>query len=273
MEIILKIVESPKFYLPILYICIGILAVGVLDRVMKKLFSLKLNKLPKTSVNYKKSETVRVLIQNIGKYVIFCLVILAILTAYGVNVMSILAGLGLVGVVIGLALQDILKDFFAGMSIILENQFAIGDNIEIDGFRGEVVFLGLKTTKIKSYQGSVKILANRNIIDVINYSMEPSLAIVDVSVSYEENLDKIEKVLTELAQELTSSLDKLKGEVELLGIRDLDDSAIIYRLTVPTVPLENFQIERKIRRAIKSRFDEKKIKIPYPQVEVHNGNK
>lgn len=92
-------------------------------------------------------------------------------------------------------------------------------------------------------------------------------------MAYEEDLKHVEKVLTELAEELSKSLKNLEGPVEVLGIKDLLDSSIVYRLTVETKPVENFQIERQIRRAIKDRFDAKKVKIPYPQIEVHNGNK
>lgn len=194
------------------------------------------------------------------------------MTVYGVDVTSVLTGLGIVGVVLGLALQDLAKDIIAGFSIIFENQYAIGDTISINGFKGEVIFLGLKTTKIKNYEGQVKIVANRNATEVINYSMENSLAIVDIDVSYEEDNEKVEKVLTELATELTKTLPKLKGKVELLGIQELASSSVKYRMIAPTVSMEHFEIERKIRKEVKERLDKENIKIPYPQLEVHHGN-
>lgn len=273
MSAILDFLQSPKFYLPIVDIAIGIIAYGILKRVINHIFSRKMEKFSKRSSNYKKTQTLRVLILNIGKCIVAIIVILAILNVYGVNTASILAGLGLVGAVVGLAFQDVLKDFIAGITIILENQYAIGDNVEISGFRGDVIYLGLKTTKIKHYQGAVKILANRNITEVINYSMEPSLAIVEVSVSYEENLDKVEKVLNELAAEMSKNLEKITDKVEVLGITNLSSSSIVYRITVPTISVENFSIERKMRKMIKERFDENKIKIPYTQIEVHHGDK
>ena len=92
------------------------------------------------------------LLKNITKYTVIIFLILAILTVYGVDVTSVLTGLGIVGVVLGLALQDLAKDIIAGFSIIFENQYAIGDTISINGFKGEVIFLGLKTTKIKVWK-------------------------------------------------------------------------------------------------------------------------
>jgi mscS mechanosensitive ion channel len=262
----------PQVYLPIIYICVAILINGILVNIVEKVVAKKQENFSKNSYAYKKSETFKVLLKNITKYTIIIFLILAILTVYGVDVTSVLTGLGIVGVVLGLALQDLAKDIIAGFSIIFENQYAIGDTISINGFKGEVIFLGLKTTKIKNYEGQVKIVANRNATEVINYSMENSLAIVDIDVSYEEDNEKVEKVLTELATELTKTLPKLKGKVELLGIQELASSSVKYRMIAPTVSMEHFEIERKIRKEVKERLDKENIKIPYPQLEVHHGN-
>ena len=190
---------------------------------------------------------------------------------YGINVTSFLTGLGIVGIIVGLALQDLAKDLIAGFTIILENQYAIGDTISIGDFKGEVIYLGLKTTRIKSYEGQIKIIANRNISEVINYSMENSLAIVDIDVSYEENNDKVEKVLKELTAELSKTLPNLKGKVELLGIQELASSSVRYRIIAPTVAMQHYEVERILRKEIKDRLDKENIKIPYPQIEVHHG--
>ena len=190
---------------------------------------------------------------------------------YGINVTSFLTGLGIVGIIVGLALQDLAKDLIAGFTIILENQYAIGDTISIGDFKGEVIYLGLKTTRIKSYGGQIKIIANRNISEVINYSMENSLAIVDIDVSYEENNDKVEKVLKELTAELSKTLPNLKGKVELLGIQELASSSVRYRIIAPTIAMQHYEVERILRKEIKDRLDKENIKIPYPQIEVHHG--
>ena len=97
------------------------------------------------------------------------------------------------------------------------------------------------------------------------------MAIVDVAVSYEDKVEKVEKVLKQLAEELTNSLTKLKGPVEVLGIENLADSSVVFRITAKTNTLEHFGIQREIRKAVKLRLDKEKIKIPYPQIEVHNG--
>ena len=270
MEILEKILIS-EVYLPIIYICVAIFINSIIKRVISKIISKKQATIEKSSYNYKKLETFKGLLTNIIKYIIVTFLVLAILTVYKIDISSILAGLGIAGLVVGLALQDLAKDLIAGFSIIVENQYAVGDIISIGDFKGEVIFLGLKTTKIKSYQGDVKIVANRNATEVINYSMSNSLAIVDVDIAYEENNEKVEEILEELTLELSKTLPNLKGNVELLGIQELGSSSVKYRITAPTKAMEHFAIERRIRKAVKIRLDEENIKIPYTQIEVHNG--
>lgn len=260
-----------EIYLPIIYIIIAYIIYCFLKWLILITLGKKQETSSKNSYHYKRIETFKSLSINISKWAVIIITSLAILTVYGINISSILAGLGIVSAALALAFQDVLKDFIAGISIILENQFALGDTVSIGGFKGDVIQMGLKSTRIRNYAGEIKILANRNITEVINYSCGYSMAIVDISVSYDDDIEKVEKVLTELAEELTKSLTKLKGKVELLGIESLDDSAVIFRLTAKTASLEHFRIQREIRKAVKIRLDKEKIKIPYPQIEVHNG--
>ena len=261
----------PEIYLPIIYVCVAVLINAIIKRIISKIISKKQATIDRKSYNYKKLETFKSLVINIIKYIIVIFLVLAILTVYKIDVSSVLAGLGIAGLVVGLALQDLAKDLIAGFSIIVENQYAVGDIISIGDFKGEVISLGLKTTKIKSYQGDIKILANRNATEVINYSMSNSLAIVDIDVAYEENNDHVEEVLNSLVIELSKTLPNLKGKVELLGIQELSASSVKYRITASTKAMEHLDIERRIRKAVKQRFDQENIKIPYTQIEVHNG--
>lgn len=261
----------PEIYLPILYTVVAILFNYILKKIIHTVIAAKEKNLEKDSYNYKKTETLRVLISNFLKYIIFIFLVLAILTVYGVDVSSVLAGLGIVGLVLGLALQDFAKDIIAGIGIVLENQYAIGDIITVGEFTGEVIFLGLKTTRIRSWDGKVKIIANHNITEVINYSMADSVAIVDVGISYDENPEKVEKLLSKLSGTLTSKLPDLKGDVQVLGIEKLDDSAVVYRVMAQTKPMAHYNVQRMMRKEIKSFLDKENIKIPYPQIEVHHG--
>lgn len=256
---------------PILVICISIIVNGLIKNFVQRVFHIS-NKKTK-SKEEKRTITVVSLITNIIKYIVILIDVIIILGIYGIPTASIIASLGAVGVVLGLALQDTLKDFVSGFFMITENQYRIGDWIEINGFSGEVISVGLKTTKIRAYTGEVKIVSNRTITEVINYNLANSLALVDVSVSYEEDHQKVEQLLTELCKKLTDELPKIRGTVDLLGIQDFSENGLVYRITVETIPTEHYGIQREIRKQIKEVFDNNKIQISYPQVVMHNGKR
>ena len=253
---------------PILIVVFAIIIYKIISTIIKKSLKIQVYK-----VELRKQKTLIGLINNIIKYFIIVIAVLMILDVYSVDTKAIVASLGVIGLVIGLAFQDILKDFISGMFIIFESQYAVGDTVTVGSFKGEIVSLGLKTTRIKAYTGEIKIISNRNINEVINHSLDHSLAIVDVSVSYESDLKKVDKVLTELCDRLTEEMEDIKGPVELLGVNKLGDSGIEFRVTVMTTPLKHFEIQRKLLREIKDAFSKNKIEIPYPQVVVHNAER
>ena len=261
-------IEIINLILPVIYILIGIVVYKILKRIIDR--SINIERITLKS-HKQRAETIKMLILNIIKYITVILVLLAILSNFGINVKSILTGLGITTAIIGLAFQDLAKDLIAGISIITENQYEVGDTIEVDGFMGEVVFLGLKTTKIRDYKGATKIIANHNMEKIINYSLHDSLAVVDIGTSYENTTEEIEKVLTDLATNLKGKIKDATGDIEILGINRLADSAVEYRVTVPVKPMQQFVTERFLRKEIKNAFDKSGINIPYPQIEVHNG--
>lgn len=252
---------------PIIIILSSLLIYFVIKRILKRVFKIR-----KSAT--KKEKTIYSLINNIVKWFIIIIAFLMILDVFGVDTKTLVASLGVLGLVVGLALQDILKDFISGLFIIFENQYCIGDVIEVKGFKGEVINLGLKTTRVRSYTGEVKIIPNRNVEDVINYSQMSSLAVVDVSVAYEENYDRVEKIVNNLLEKLNKKkIPNVKGDIKLLGITKLGDSSIEIRIVAETSSYEHFEVERILRKEIKLAFDKENIKIPYPQIEVHNGKR
>lgn len=257
--------------LPIIYIIIGIVSYTILKHIINKIFDRTKAKTEKNRYYQKRADTLRIMIINIAKYIIVILEVLAILTIFGINIKSIIAGLGISAAIIGLAFQDIAKDLIAGVFIIAEDQYEIGDTIEVNGFMGEVVFIGLKTTRIRDYKGRTKIIANHNITEVINYNLHDSLAIVDISVDYNEDNDKVLDVLNQVANNLKTKIKNRKGEIKVLGIEQLESSAVIYRITVPVVSMEQYETQRLLRYEIKKAFEANNIKIPFPQIEVHNN--
>ena len=256
-----------EIYMPIIIIFIAFTVEKVLKIFIKKAFD--------PSKKHKKFEprkvgTIRSLLCNSIKYVVWIIAVLAILSVFGVNTAAIVTGLGVVSLVIGLAFQDILKDILAGASILFENQFAVGDLIKIGDFQGTVISLGLKATRIQAYTGEVKIISNRNITEVINYSLDKTLAVVDIPVSYETKIDKAEKVLMVTASTIKDKIESLVSDIELLGVQELSDSAVVFRLVGKCKPAKHFEVERQMKKAFKEALDKNGIKIPYPQIEVHN---
>lgn len=259
------ILTSRKVIAPVIIVLLGIFLYLILHAVLKRSFKVKIGRM-----DDRKRVTILKLVDNISKYFIIIVCFLMILGEFGVDTKSLVASLGIVGVVVGLALQDTLKDFVSGLFIIIEDQYRVGDTVTISGFKGEVVSLGMKTTKVKAYTGEIKIIANHNINEVINHSLEESLAIVDVSVAYESDLDQVEQVLTDLCSKLNKELPDLKAEIEVLGIVSFEESGIVYRVTVETNPMKQYGVERLLRKRIKQEFDQNQIQIPYPQVVIHH---
>lgn len=267
MELIKKIL-IPEIYLPIMYIFVGF----VLYRIIKNLIITIFNRQKKLhGRNNKRYNTLLNVVTDTIKIIIVTLVVLSILTVYGIDVAAALAGLGIVSVLIGLAFQDLFKDVIVGFFIIVEDQFSVGDTIEVGGFKGEVLHVGMKSTKIKKFDGPIMIIANRNIDKVINYTNTESMAIVDVPIAYEEDIDHVEELLSNLCKKLNKKIKNLKGEIEIWGVENLDSSAVVIRLAVRTEVLQHFGVQRQIRKEVKNLFDREGIKIPYTQIEVHDG--
>ena len=263
-----KTIDLKLIILPIVYIIIGM----IVFTVIKRLFLRAANRKGVLKAAQKQRvQTLSTVLLNIIKYIIVILVLLAIASLFGFKVGSILAGLGIGTAIIGLAFQDLAKDLIAGFSIITEGEYEIGDTVEIDGFMGEVVFIGLRTTRIRNFKGATKIIANHYMDNIINYSVNNSLAVVDVSIAYEVKEDLIDKTFKELFKELNGKLEYATKDIEVWGVNDLADSAVIYRVVVETKPMKHIATERILRKEIKKAFDEAGIKIPYTQIEVHNG--
>ena len=254
--------------LPILYLTIGIITFKFLKHIITKSTQRRTNL---KATQKQRINTIAILLTNIIKYLIVILVIISLLSVFGINVGSILTGLGIGTAIIGLAFQDLAKDLIAGVNIITEGKYEIGDTIEVDGFMGEVTFIGLRTTRIRNYKGATKIIANHYMDNLINYSNNKSLAVIDVGISYENKEEDIEKAFENLFKRLEGKIPNATKAPEVWGVNELSDSSVIYRVVVETEPMKHIATERFMKKEIKKEFDASKIKIPYPQIEVHNG--
>ena len=241
----------------------------ILYKIISKMVSKYLSK--QAGKDKKKKQTMIGIINNIIKYFFIIIILLIILDAFGVDTMALITSLGVIGLVAGLAVQDTLKDFVSGMAIVFESQYFVGDIVEINGFKGEVISLGLKTTKLKAPTGEVKILANRNIIEVINYSISNVSATVSFQISYEDDIEKVEQILNKLFIKLNKEMTNIKGEISLYSITDLCDSGVELKAGVDCEASKVLEVKRYLLKEIKKELDKNKITIPYPQMVIHNG--
>ncbi len=262
---LLDILKKKQVYGVILVIAFSFLIYKFLLSVVKKIVIKG-----KTPIEIKRRKTIQILFENIILYVIFIIAILIILEIYGVDTKSLIASLGVAGVVLGLALQDTVKDIISGITIIMENYFVVGDYVTFGDFTGEIISLGLKSTKIKSINGDVLIIANRNISNIINQSQKLAGVIIDVPTAYEEKTEKVEKVLKEAIEQI-KLIEGVSKESTYLGINELGSSAVNYRIKIVCRQGRKYDIKYESLKIIKQAYDKNKLKIPYEQIEVHNG--
>ena len=194
---IIKALLTKKVLGPIITIIIARIIVLIFNKAISKILVKGKNKF-----EIKRRKTIIELFQSIFKYLVYIIAILIILDIFGIDTKSLIASLGVVGVVLGLALQDTVKDFIGGICLILENYFQVGDIVTYKDFTGEVIELGLRTTKIKKASGEVLIVANRNIDEIINSSQKTAHLLLDIPTAYEENIATVEKTLKEVIKSL-----------------------------------------------------------------------
>lgn len=209
------------------------------------------------------------LIENILTYVVYFISLVMILSEFEVDVTTLIAGAGVVGLAVGFGAQNLVRDIITGFFIIFEKQFSVGDYVRISGVEGFVEEIGLRVTKIKSWTGELHILPNGNINQVTNYSIHNSIAVVDVSIAYEEQIQEAEAVIIDLLDELYEEFDAMIVKPEYLGVQDLGASEVVLRIISEVQPMEHWVIGREIRKAVKQRLDESGIEIPFPRVVMY----
>lgn len=202
----------------------------------------------------RRTETLSRLVSNVFKYAINFIMILMILAQFDIKLAPILAGAGVVGLAVGFGAQSLVKDIITGFFIIFEDQFAVGDTIQTKSFRGVVEEIGLRTTRIKSLTGEVHIIPNGSITEVTNYSLHNTLAIVDISVPYEADIDEAMRVIGETVAKLEEH-DEVTKSPEVLGIQKLGASEVIVRVTCECKPDTQTNVAMMMNERLKKRLD------------------
>jgi small-conductance mechanosensitive channel len=213
--------------------------------------------------------TIKKVLEASSNFSFFVLGVITFLYSIGVNLTSLITGAGLIGIAVGFIAQDLIKDFLNGLAILLEDQFGVGDVIRIDKYSGKVEDFSLRMTKIRNMEGCLINIPNKKIDIVENLTSGFAQVDLQIGVDYHTDLQKAMDLMKETAEKLAEEWsDKIIQSPEMLGVDKLADSSIILRMTVRTLPMEQWVVMRELNLRVKTAFDEANIKIPYPQREV-----
>jgi small conductance mechanosensitive channel len=217
-------------------------------------------------------EALTSVLRSLVTFVIYTVAIFMILGEVGINLGPLIAGAGILGVALGFGSQSLVKDFISGVFILVEDQFGVGDIVELEGASGVVDAVSLRTTRLRAVDGTLWHIPNGEIRRVGNKSQHWSRALIDVEVAYETDLDHAERVIAAVANELARADSDVIDEPEVWGVERLGAHGVAIRLVVKTQPSEQFRVSRELRRRIKVAFDREGIEIPFPQQTVwHRG--
>jgi small conductance mechanosensitive channel len=213
----------------------------------------------------KRFDTLKGITKSILRYTIYFVAFTPILEILGVNIASLIAAAGIGGLAIGFGAQNLVKDVITGFFILFEDQFHVGDYIETGGQSGIVEEMALRVTKVRDFNGDLHIIPNGSIDKVTNKCRGNMRALVEIGIAYEENIDNAIRVMDEVCKEIAQGNDKIMEGPTVLGVTRLGEYDVIISVMAKTQPMEQWAVERELRKKIKERLDEKGIEIPYPR--------
>jgi small-conductance mechanosensitive channel len=218
-----------------------------------------------------RARTVGSVLRSATTAVIAVLMILLVLGVFGIDLGPLIAGAGVLGVALGFGSQSLVKDFLSGIFLILEDQYGVGDVVDLGDAVGSVEAVGLRVTRLRAVDGTVWYVRNGEILRVGNQSQGWARAVLDVDVAYGEDVTRVQDVLRDVAHEFFEDpdwSDLVLEEPEVWGVEALAPGSVVVRLVIKTVPLEQWKVAREMRRRIKARFDREGVEIPFPQQTV-----
>lgn len=234
-----------------------------IEKLLVLIFSLLMGKGRRTT-------TVLTILQSVAKYAAAVVMIVWGLSILGVDVTTIAASIGLVALIIGFGAESLIEDVITGLFMMFENQYNVNDIVEVDGFRGTVTSIGIRTTCIMDPGGNVKIINNSNMKNILNRSDIASRAISEVQVSYNTDIEALEEALpTMMAEIYKLHKDVMKAEPKYLGVNELGDSGVTLKFVVEVDEKDIYSVQRILNRELLVAFKKTNVEIPYPQIDVH----
>jgi small-conductance mechanosensitive channel len=248
-------------------------AAGVLNRAIR-MFRERIARRFDEREQIKRAETLGRVFRYIVSVVLSLIAGVLILSELGVSVAPILGAAGVVGLAIGFGAQSLVKDYFTGFFILLENQLTTGDVVEIGGKAGLVEDVTLRFVRLRDYDGNVHYVPNNLITTVTNMSRGFAQSVVDVDVAYREDTEEAFDVMRQVGREMRADAvfgPKILDDLEIAGVERWSDSAVVLRCRFKVLPLEQWSVRREFLRRLKKAFDARQIEIPFPHVTVYAG--
>lgn len=247
----------------IFIIALALIVVTVGKSIIRRLFTFKIN--TKIRPSERREKTLLKLLENTLSYVVYFSAILAILSEY-MDISGLLASAGVLGLAVGFGAQSLVKDVISGFFIVFEDQFSVGDYVQIGAALGTVMEIGLRTTKVAAYGGEVHIIPNGNITEVVNYSINNGLAVIDIRIDYHTDIKDAEGLIEQFITNLSDEYEELVTTPSLIGVQDLTATEIVFRVTAETLPAHQWAFGRRFRKDLKLFLDTHGIEIPYPKM-------
>ncbi|GAB6159115.1 mechanosensitive ion channel family protein [Desulfotomaculum varum] len=233
------------------------------SRLVEKIFIAK----PGQLLGDNRAQTLAGLLKSLLRYGIYFVTVISIVEIFIPNAArTVLAGAGILGLAVGFGAQNLVRDIITGFFILFEDQYAVGEYVTVSGVTGVVEEIGLRVTKIREFGGQLHIIPNGSITMVTNFNRGGMQALVEIGISYEENIDRAIEVLKQMSRQFaqTWAADLLEGP-DVLGVVRFGESDVVIRITAKTKPMRQWEIERQLRKAVKEAFDREGIEIPYPR--------
>ena len=235
-------------------------------RAPRSLFETKEHAVERSS---QRVEVLALVLASAAAFAIWVVAGMLVLAELGISLAPLVAGAGVAGVALGFGAQSLVRDFLSGMFILIEDQFAVGDIVDVGDADGEVEALSLRTTRLRSVDGTVWHVPNGEIRRVGNMSQHWSRSLLDIDVGYDADIEHAQLVIKRVADELWREDANILDEPSVWGVEAFGIRGITIRLVIKTRPSENWRISRELRGRIKVAFDAEKIEIPLPQQMVH----
>jgi small conductance mechanosensitive channel len=212
--------------------------------------------------------TITRLVASFIKYIGAIVMLMIVLAILGVDAGTLLASVGILGLVIGLGAQSLISDILAGLFIVFENCFQVGDIITVGTFRGEVIDIGLRTTRVKDVVGDVMVVNNSELRSYINQSQHSSFAVCDVTIEYGENIEKVEKIIAASIAGIADKLTQITETPIYKGVAGFTERGVVLKIVARCDEINRIQLNRDLAREVKLLFDKHKIRIAVPKVSV-----